>query len=117
MEKFEYTYTVSEAKGEHGHTFPLLTANEYPWMNIQIVPTPEGQRDMILDVLRRRGGAVAQVPGRQDFVAIQAGGGTKEHPTIEITAENYRQVAAILKDCLEQGAQWWAREHELKIDN
>ena len=86
-------------------------------MNIQIVPTPEGQRDMILDVLRRRGGAVAQVPGRQDFVAIQAGGGTKEHPTIEITAENYRQVAAILKDCLEQGAQWWAREHELKIDN
>ena len=113
MEKFEYTYTVSEAKGEHGHTFPLLTANEYPWMNIQIVPTPEGQRDMILDVLRRRGGAVAQVPGRQDFVAIQAGGGTKEHPTIEITAENYRQVSVILRECLKAGAEWWAKEHEL----
>lgn len=113
MERFNYTFTVSEAKGEHGHTFPLLTANEYPWMNIQIVPTPESQRDMILDVLRRRGGAVAQVPGRQDFVAIQAGGGTPEHPTIEITAQNYRQVSVILRECLKAGAEWWAKEHEL----
>lgn len=113
MEKFQYTFSVSQAVGEHGHEFPVLTANEYPWMNIQIVPTPEGQRDMILDVLRRRGGAVAQVPGRQDFVAIQAGGGTPEHPTIEITAQNYRQVSVILRECLKAGAEWWAKEHEL----
>lgn len=104
----KYTFTLSEVKGEHGHAFPLLTANEYPWMNIQIVPTSEGQRDMIMEALRRRGGSVAQVAGRNDFVAIQAGGGTDEHPTVEITAQNYRQVAAIINDSLQAGADFWA---------
>lgn len=113
MEKFQYTFSVSHAVGEHGHEFPVLTANEYPWMNIQIVPTAPHQRDMILKLLQGQGHTIAEVEGRQDFVAIQAGGGTPEHPTIEITAQNYRQVSVILRECLKAGAEWWAKEHEL----
>ncbi len=107
-----FTFTVSQVQGEHGHSFPLLTANEYPWMNVQIVPTPPHQRDIIMDALRRRGGRVCMAEGRQDFVAIQSGGGSKEHPTIEVTAENYREVADALLACQQAAADFWAENSE-----
>ena len=107
MSHYPYTFTLSTATGNHGHQYPLLTANEYPWMNVQIIPTPDSQRSLILEALKKRGGGVATVDGRTDFVAIQAGGGTDEHPTISIT----QQVAAILRDCLQAAADYWAATH------
>ena len=104
----KYTFTLSEVKGVHGHSFPLLTANEYPWVNIQIVPISEELHDLIMERLKERGGTIAHSEGRNDFVAIQAGGGSKEHPTIEITAQNYREVAAAINECLQAGADFWA---------
>lgn len=111
MSQYPYTFTLSTATGDHGHQYPLLTANQYPWMNVQIIPTPDSQRTLILDALNKRGGGVATVDGRTDFVAIQAGGGTDEHPTIPITRQNYQQVAAILRDCLQAAADYWAATH------
>ncbi len=104
----KFTFIISQVQGEHGHSFPLLTANEYPWANIQIVPTPSHQRDMVLDALRRRGGHICFASGREDFCAIQAGGGHPDHPTIEITAQNYREVAQALNDCMQAAADYWA---------
>ena len=70
----------------------MLTSNKYPWMNIQIVPTPDEDRDRILAELKKQGGWIAKAEGRYDFVAIHAGGGTKEHPTIKITQQNVNEV-------------------------
>ena len=61
-------------------------------MNIQIVPTPDEDRDRILAELKKQGGWIAKAEGRDDFVAIHAGGGTKEHPTIKITQQNVNEV-------------------------
>ena len=106
MSQYPYTFTLSTATGDHGHQYPLLTANQYPWMNVQIVPTPSAQRTLILDALNKRGGGVATVDGRTDFVAI--------HPTISITRQNYQQVAAILRDCLQAAADYWAATHPVQ---
>ena len=61
-------------------------------MNIQIVPTPDEDRNRILAELKKQGGWIAKAEGRDDFVAIHAGGGTKEHPTIKITQQNVNEV-------------------------
>lgn len=110
MKRYKYSFSVSQVQGEYGHTYPLLTANEYPWMNIQIVPTPDHQREIIMEALHRRGGGVATAQWRTDFAAIQAGGGTTDHPTIEINAQNYQQVALTLRDCLQAAADFWAAQ-------
>ena len=107
-----YTFTIAEQQGEYGHSFPLLTANEYPYMNIQIIPTPPQQRDMIIDALRRRGGWIIQAEGRTDFVAIQAGGHHPDQPDIEINSLNYREVAASLHECMQAAADYWASTHK-----
>lgn len=41
----QYTYVVTDVVGKEGHHYPLLTSNEYPWMNIQIIPTPDEDRE------------------------------------------------------------------------
>ena len=61
-------------------------------MNILIVPTPDDDRDRILAELKKQGGWIAKAEGRDYFVAIHAGGGTKEHPTIKITQQNVNEV-------------------------
>ena len=88
----KYTYVVTDVVGKEGHHYTLLTSNEYPWMNILIVPTPDEDRDRILAELKKQGGWIAKAEGRYDFVAIHAGGGTKEHPTIKITQQNVNEV-------------------------
>lgn len=107
----DYKFTVTNAKGEHGNIYPLLTANEYPYMNIQIVPTPPQQRDMVLEALRKRGGWVMQAAGHDEFVAIQAGGHHPEQADIEITQQNYHEVIAAMRDCLQSAADFWAENH------
>lgn len=108
-----YNFTLTTQIGDQGNAYPVLTANAYPWMNVQIVPTPDTQREIILEALRRRGGWIATAQYRTDFVAIQAGGGHPDHPTVAITRENYNQVAQALRDCLQAAANFWAESHPL----
>lgn len=108
-----YNFTLTTQIGDQGNAYPVLTANAYPWMNVQIVPTPDTQREIILEALRRRGGWIATAQDRTDFVAIQAGGGHPDHPTVAITRENYNQVAQALRDCLQAAADFWAQSHPL----
>lgn len=92
----------------------MLTSNECPWMNIQIVSTPDEDRNRILAELKKQGGWIAKAEGRDDFVAIHAGGGTKEHPTIKITQQNVNEVCDAMKDCLWTAAEWWAKNGNKK---
>lgn len=42
------TFTTTQITGPSGNKYPLLTANEYPWMNCQVIPTPPERRDEIM---------------------------------------------------------------------
>lgn len=108
----KYTFTITEIQGAHGHHYPLLTSNEYPYMNIQVIPTPPHIRDEVMDELNRQHHTVITSDGRTDFCVIQAGGGTPEHPTIHIDQNNYREVAATLLECMQAAADFWASNGE-----
>lgn len=104
----KYTFTITEIEGEYGHHYPLLTANEYPWMNCQVIPTSPEIRDTILSELAAREEYVCHAAGRIDFCVIQAGGGSPEHPTIEINDENWEEVDSALCECMQAAADFWA---------
>jgi len=93
-----------------GANYVILTANEYPFMNCQVLPIASDQWDDAIIQLKKRGGWYATVEGRRDFVVIHAGGGKQ----IEITPENKDQVMTDMKLCLFEAARWWAiHEHEI----
>lgn len=106
MAKYTFEFSVLEKEGKR---YYFLTANEYPWMNCQVVPTPDELREKILEKLYELGGHIYFSEGRKDFCVIQAGGGTEEHPTIEINNDNFHEVAQHLRDCSQAAADYWAK--------
>lgn len=106
-----YTFEVSTTKDRGDNDVTLLTAQQYPWCVLQIVPIPEGKFDESLEVLKKHG-AVALANGRKDFAVTHVGSGDTDgkHPErhIEVTPANYQQVLADLKECMRQAAVWWA---------
>ena len=103
MAKYTYTVKVGTIEGSQSDC-TILEGEDYPYMNIQIVSTPADAREKIIETLRRTH-VVAVVEGRNDFVAIQAGGGKKP---IDINQQNHKEVMAALMDCLCYAAAWWA---------
>ena len=89
MSKYTYTVKVGTIEGSQSDC-TILEGEDYPYMNIQIVSTPADAREKIIETLRRDH-TVAVVEGRNDFVAIQAGGGKK---SIDINQQNYKEVIA-----------------------
>ena len=104
----EYTFEIKKINGENGKVYTILTANEYPWMNVQIIQTPPELRQKILEDLERKHYRVTFALGRTDFCAIQAGGGSDEHPTIPINQSNYEQVGKALLSCQQAATVFWA---------
>lgn len=102
MSKYTYTVKVGTIEGSQSDC-TILEGEDYPYMNIQIVSTPADAREKIIETLRRTH-VVAVVEGRNDFVAIQAGGGKKP---IDINQQNHKEVMAALMDCLSYAAAWW----------
>lgn len=107
MAKYTYTVKVGTIEGSQSDC-TILEGEDYPYMNIQIVSTPADAREKIIETLRRTH-VVAVVEGRNDFVAIQAGGGKK---SIDINQQNYKEVIASLMDCLSYAAAWWVSPDE-----
>lgn len=107
MSKYTYTVKVGTIEGSQSDC-TILEGEDYPYMNIQIVSTPADAREKIIETLRRTH-VVAVVEGRNDFVAIQAGGGKK---SIDINQQNYKEVIASLMDCLSYAAAWWVSPDE-----
>lgn len=102
MSKYTYTVKVGTIEGSQPDC-TILEGEDYPYMNIQIVSTPADAREKMIETLRRTH-VVAVVEGRNDFVAIQAGGGKKP---IDINQQNHKEVMAALMDCLSYAAAWW----------
>ena len=50
----KFTFTITEITGSYGNKYPLLTANKYPWMNDQVIPTLLERKDEIMEELKKQ---------------------------------------------------------------
>ncbi len=94
-----------------GKIFHHLTANEYPWINIQVVTFPEEKHDeTIATLIKYNGKWVIEYPGRRDFAVFQIGGTTNP---LDITQANHHQVAQDIHTCLVNAAECWAKQENI----
>ena len=106
---FKVTFTT----GKMGHTFPIMTAQQYPYPNLQVVPLNDQNREDVLRRLQEECGGYRMADGHNDFAIILAGGTSDEHPKMVVTQENHKEIDHALQDAMQRGAEWWAKHrHE-----
>ena len=95
---------------QNGQT--LLTAQEYPWSVLQVIPTTPADFDRTVAALKERG-MVAYHDTDRTFCIIHLASGDYDgqHPErhIAITQNNYKQIIEELKDTMTQAAAWYKR--------
>lgn len=100
-----HSFVLSEQEGQ-----TLLTAQEYPWSVLQVIPTTPADFDRTVAALRERG-MVAHHDTDRTFCIIHLASGDHDgqHPErhITITQDNYKQVIEDLKDTMTQAAVWY----------
>ena len=100
-----HSFLLSE---QEGHT--LLTAQEYPWSVLQIIPTTPADFDRTVAALKERG-MVAHHDTDRTFCIIHLASGDHDgkHPErhITITQNNHKQIIEDLKDTMAQAAVWY----------
>ena len=88
----------------------LLTAQEYPWSVLQVIPTTPADFDRTVATLEERG-LVAHHDTDRTFCIIHLASGSHggKHPErhIVITQDNYKQIIEDLKDTMAQAAVWY----------
>ena len=93
---------------QEGHT--LLTAQEYPWSVLQVIPITPADFARTVAALKERG-MVAHHDTDRTFCIIHLASGNHDgkHPErhIVITQDNYRQIFDELKDTMAQAAVWY----------
>ena len=93
---------------QEGHT--LLTANEYPWSVLQVIPTSSADFDRTVAALKERG-MVAHHDTDRTFCIIHLASGDHDgkHPErhIAITQDNHKHIIEELKDTMAQAAAWY----------
>ena len=93
---------------QEGHT--LLTAQEYPWSVLQVVPTTPADFESTMAILKERG-MVAHHDTDRTFCIIHLTSGDHDghHPErhITITQDNHMQIINDLKDTMAQAAVWY----------
>ena len=99
------TFLLSEQEGQ-----TLLTAQEYPWSVLQVIPTTPEYSDRTVATLRERGMVACHNTDRT-FCIIHLASGDHDckHPErhIVITQDNHRQIIEELKDTMAQAAVWY----------
>ena len=101
MEQQEFK--VSFVKGKNGHTFPVLTAQQFPYPNLQVVPLNNQNREYVLERLESDCGGYRMAEGRNDYAVILA-------------QENHKEIDRLLLEAMQRGADWWA-VHEKEYVN
>ena len=100
-----HSFLLSEQEGQ-----TLLTAQEYPWSVLQVIPTKPEDFDRIVAVLKKRG-MVAHHDTDRTFCIIHLTSGDHDgqHPErhIAITQNNYMQFIEELEDVMAQAAVWY----------
>ena len=93
---------------QQGHT--RLTAQEYPWSVLQVVPTTPADFESTMAILKERG-MVAHHDTDRTFCIIHLTSGDHDgqHPErhITITQDNHMQIINDLKDTMAQAAVWY----------
>lgn len=97
-----------QLRQQQGHT--LLTAQEYPWSVLQVVPTTPADFESTMAILKERG-MVAHHDTDRTFCIIHLTSGDHDgqHPErhITITQDNHMQIINDLKDTMAQAAVWY----------
>lgn len=99
-----HSFLLSE---QEGHT--LLTAQEYPWSVLQVIPTTPADFDRTVAVLKQRG-MVAYHDIDRTFCIIHLASGDHDgqHPKRHIIiTQNHMQIIEDLKDVMAQAAVWY----------
>lgn len=78
-------FIIRFEKGKEGHTFPVLTAQQFPYPNLKVVPLNNKNREYVLERLNSDCSGYRMAEGRNDFAVILAGGTSDEHPKTVIT--------------------------------
>ena len=88
----------------------LLTAKEYPWSVLQVIPTTPADFDRTVAALKERG-MVAHHDTDRTFCIIHLASGDHDgqHPEwhISITQDNHMQIIEELKDTMAQAVVWY----------
>ena len=93
---------------QEGHT--LLTAQEYPWSVLQVVPTTPAEFESTMAILKERGMVAHHDTDRTFFIIhLTSGYHDGQHPErhITITQDNHMQIIKDLKDTMAQAAVWY----------
>ena len=92
------SFQISLQKGQ-----ALLTAQEYPWSVLQVIPTTPADFDRTVAVLKKRGIVAHHDTGRTFcIIHLTSGDHDGKHPEryISITQDNYNQFIQDLKDTM-----------------
>lgn len=93
---------------QEGHT--LLSAQEYPWSVLQVVPTTPAEFESTMTILKERGMVAHHDTDRIFFIIhLTSGDHDGQHPEryITITQDNHMQIINDLKDTMAQAAVWY----------
>lgn len=100
-----HSFLLSEQEGQ-----TLLTAQEYPWSVLQVIPTTPADFDRTVAALKERG-MVAYHDTDRTFCIIHLASGDHDgqHPErhIVITQDNHMQIIEDLKDTMAHAASWY----------
>lgn len=100
-----HSFLLSEQEGQ-----TLLTAQEYPWSVLQVIPTTPADFDRTVAVLEQRG-FVAHHDTDRTFCIIHLTSGDHDgqHPErhFSITQNNHMQIIEELKNVMAQAAVWY----------
>ena len=93
---------------QEGHT--LLTAQEYPWSVLQVIPTTPEDFDRTVAALKQRGMVAHHDTDRTFCIIHLASGdhdGQHQERHIAVTQDNHMQIFEYLKDTMAQAAVWY----------
>ena len=100
-----HSFLISEQEGNI-----LLTAKDYPWSVLQVIPTTPDKFNQVVAKLNERG-IVATHDTDRTFCIIHLASGDHDgqHPErhIHITQNNYNQIFEDLKDVMAQAVVWY----------
>lgn len=100
-----HSFLLSQQEGQ-----TLLTANEYPWSVLQVIPTTPADFARTVAALKKRG-MVATHDTDHTFCIIHLASGDHDgkHPErhINVTQNNSEQIIEDLNDVMAQAAVWY----------
>lgn len=100
-----HSFLLSEQEGQ-----TLLTAQEYPWSVLQVIPTTPADFDRTVAALKERGMAACHDTDRTFcIIHLASGDHDGQHPErhIAVTQGNHKQIVDDLKDTMAQAAVWY----------